>query len=211
MRSRSNGASTRSVAEKHCGEWETSATAESCSNPPTSRLNVAKAAGVAGSSWAYAAAAADFDQDGDQDLYVANDYGDNNLYRNRGDGTFEDVAKKLGVLDTGNGMGAAWADLDNDGDLDLYVSNMASSAGNRILRRLATKDGTDIESKLFKLAAGNTIFLQEDGRFRQLPALAGGVGASWAWAPALLDIDLDGILDIYVANGFISGDSLKDT
>ncbi len=173
--------------------------------------DVASGAGLAGRSWSYAAAFADYDADGDQDLYVANDYGDNNLYRNRGDGTFEDVATELGLLDTGNGMAAAWGDLDGDGQLDLYVSNMSSSAGNRILKRLAQKEGSEVESTLFKLAAGNSIFLQRNGKFERLPAEAGGIGASWAWGPSLLDINLDGHLDLYVANGFISGNSLKDT
>ncbi|MEM7164786.1 MAG: VCBS repeat-containing protein [Planctomycetota bacterium] len=169
-------------------------------------------AGVAGNRWSYAAAFADYDEDGDQDLYVANDYGDNCLYRNRGDGTFEEVATELGVLDTGNGMGVAWGDLDNDGRLDLYVSNMSSSAGKRILSRMAQANGSDVERTLYKLAAGNTIFRQTaDHRFERLPADHGGIGASWAWSASILDIDLDGTQDIYVANGFISGDSLKDT
>lgn len=201
--------------------------------------DAAAVAGVAGTAWSYAAAFADYDEDGDQDLYVANDYGDNALYRNRGDGTFEDVAALLGVVDTGNGMGVAWGDLDNDGRLDLYVSNMSSSAGNRILTRLASgvasaggaagstaqrqgsassrataPSGEGVSSThqtLVKLAAGNSVFLQRDGGFERLPASHGGIGASWAWSASLLDIDLDGTLDVYVANGFISGDSLKDT
>jgi hypothetical protein len=167
--------------------------------------------GLAGTAWSYAAAAADFDEDGDQDIYVANDYGKNSLYVNNGDGTFTDAAEKLGVLDTGNGMGAAWGDLNNDGRLDLYVSNMSSSAGNRILRRLAGKDDGKVMKTLFKLAAGNTIFQSTGNGFESLPPEAGGISASWAWGVSLLDIDLDGRLDVYVANGFISGDSLKDT
>jgi hypothetical protein len=177
--------------------------------------------GVAGSDWSYAAAFADFDDDGDQDLFVANDYGDKRLYRNRGDGTFEDRTEAAGVLDTGNGMGAAWGDLDNDGRLDLYASNMASSAGNRILNRLVGSSSAggsasksppaSIGRTLLKLAAGNSIFLGRGEGFELLPPASGGIGASWAWSPSLLDIDLDGRLDIYVANGFISGDSLKDT
>ncbi len=172
---------------------------------------IAAHAGVAGTDWSYAASFADFDEDGDQDLHVANDYGDKNLYRNRGDGTFEDVAAQFGVLDTGNGMGSAWGDLDNDGRLDLYVSNMASSAGNRILNRLLKKDESRIGDRLFKLAAGNSIFRQGNACFTLLPPSAGGIGASWAWGVTLQDFDLDGFLDIYVANGFISGESLKDT
>jgi hypothetical protein len=169
-------------------------------------------AGVAGTDWSYAAAFADYDEDGDEDLYVANDYGVKRLYRNKGDGTFEDVAPALGITDVGNGMGCAWGDLDDDGRLDVYASNMSSSAGNRILKRLAKKDGSQVEGVLYKLAAGNTIELQkEPGKFKTLEASAGGIGASWAWGPALLDFDLDGNLDVYVSNGFISGNSLKDT
>ena len=168
-------------------------------------------AGLAGRSWSYAAAAADYDEDGDIDLAVANDYGVNALYRSRGDGTYENVAEELGLLDVGNGMGAAWGDLDLDGRLDLYVSNMSSSAGNRILKRFAERERSDTEDVLYKLAAGNSIFLQRDSGFERLAPSAGGVGASWAWGSSLQDLDLDGDLDIYVANGFISGDSLKDT
>jgi hypothetical protein len=115
-------------------------------------------------------------------------------------------------------MGVAWGDLDNDGRLDLYVSNMSSSAGNRILKRLAASGGSaarndvsSVQKTLFKLASGNSIFRQGERGFEYLPPENGGIAASWAWSPSLLDIDLDGTLDIYVANGFISGDSLKDT
>jgi hypothetical protein len=173
--------------------------------------DVAAAAGVDSTAWSYAAAWADFDGDGDQDFYCANDYGANSLYVNQGDGTFLDEAKSRGVLDIGNGMAAAWGDIDNDGDLDLYVSNMSSSAGNRILKRFADDAGSDVEQTLFKLAAGNTIFRQTEGQFEALPTDAGGIGASWAWGASFLDINLDGHIDIYVANGFISGNSLKDT
>jgi hypothetical protein len=92
---------------------------------------------------------------------------------------------------------------------------MSSSAGNRILRRLAgegkDKKGGDVVQTLFKLAAGNTVFLRDGDGFKRLPPEAGGISASWAWGASLLDIDLDGRLDVYVANGFISGKSLKDT
>ncbi len=167
--------------------------------------------GMTATRWTFAAAAADFDEDGDQDIYVANDYGPNELLINDGKGRFRDEAEARGVRDVGNGMGAAWADLDQDGRLDLYVSNMSSSAGNRILKRLGG-EGSEVGATLLKLAAGNSIFFQrEGGSFEAQPAAKGGLGASWAWSPALLDIDLDGLLDVYVANGFISGESAKDT
>ena len=73
----------------------------------------------------------DFDLDGDQDLYVANDFGRNNLYRND-EGKFIDIAAEAGVEDLSAGMGVCWGDYNQDGLMDLYVSNMFSSAGNRV-------------------------------------------------------------------------------
>ncbi len=173
--------------------------------------DVAHELGLAGRAWTYASAAADYDGDGDSDLYVANDYGTNTLWRNDG-GTFTDVSKELGVLDSGNGMGVSFGDLNSDGRLDLYVSNMSSTAGNRILERLSGDLDAETFAMLKKLAAGNTIFLQEaDGKFRRLEKSAGGVGGSWAWSTAISDFDLDGALDVFCANGFVTGDLPFDT
>lgn len=79
----------------------------------------------------YAAAWEDFDNDGDQDLYVANDFGRNNLYRND-NGTFQDMAPDKGSKDISSGMSVSWADYNRDGWMDVYVGNMFSSAGNRV-------------------------------------------------------------------------------
>ena len=174
--------------------------------------DVAPALGMAGNSWTYASAAADFDRDGDEDLYVANDYGVNRLWRNEGDGSFVDAAEELGITDLGNGMGATWGDLNGDGRLDLYVSNMSSTAGSRILGRLTESLDPEVHAHLKKLASGNTIFLATpEGGFKRQPSSAGGVNASWAWSTALADLDLDGDLDAYCANGFVTGDKAADT
>ena len=83
-------------------------------------------------SYSFAAAWDDYYyDDGDVDLYVANDFGRNNLYENEG-GRFRDVAAETGVEDVASGMSAAWGDYDRDGRRDMYVSNMFSSAGNRV-------------------------------------------------------------------------------
>jgi len=173
--------------------------------------NVAAAAGVEGTSWSYASAVADYNRDGDLDLYVANDYGTNRLYKNNGDGTFTDVAPDQGVDDPGNGMGVTWGDLDGDGLIDLYVSNMSSTAGNRILGRLADDLDPEMFALLKKLAAGNSVFLKRGRSYGQLDKEAGGTGASWAWSTALADFDLDGLLDGFCANGFVTGDLPHDT
>ncbi len=164
---------------------------------------VGQRAGLADTRWGYAAAAADYDRDGHPDLYVANDFGLNALWRNEGNGRFTDVAESAGVLDRGFGMSAAWGDLDNDGRLDLYVSNISSVEGSRILDRLSVRSPS--VDALRKMAAGNSIYLYRDGKFEASPAERGGVDCAWAWGALPFDLDLDGRLDIFCTNGYITG------
>ncbi|HEX8723312.1 MAG TPA: VCBS repeat-containing protein [Pyrinomonadaceae bacterium] len=170
----------------------------------------AKRWGVDDSRWSYAAAFADVDGDGRQDLYVANDFGEKAMYVNRGD-HFVDEARERGVLDPGNGMGVSFGDYNNDGLLDAYASNMSSTAGNRILARLFPNQGPK-ENVLKKLAAGNNLFENAGGgRFRDVTSEVGGFGGGWAWGGGFIDFDNDGWEDVYTPNGFISGKSMKDT
>jgi len=170
----------------------------------------ARAWGVADRRWSYAAAFADVDGDGRQDLYVANDFGENALFMNRGE-HFEDEAALRGVVDPGNGMGVSFGDYDNDGDLDLHVTNMSSTAGNRILARLMP-DATADDALLKKLAAGNSLFEnQGDGTFVNVASAAGGFGAGWAYGGGFFDFDNDGWEDVFSVNGFVSGKTMKDT
>ncbi len=166
--------------------------------------------GVDDRRWSYAAQFADFDEDGDLDLYVANDFGENGLYLNEGN-KFRDIAASRGVLDPGNGMGVSFGDYDNDGDLDLHVTNMSSTAGNRILRRLFQKPNPE-GRVLAKLASGNSLFENiGDGQFKNVTEASGGFSMGWAWGGGFIDFDNDGWQDIYTPNGFISGTSMKDT
>ncbi len=124
----------------------------------------------------------DYDNDGDLDLYFVqsgtlepgekNDAG-NVLYRNRGDGTFEDVTGAAGVGDTGYGMGCAAGDFDNDGHVDLYVTNY----GKNVLYRN-----------------------QGDGTFKNVTDAAGVSCPSWSVSAAFADFDADGLLDLFVTN-----------
>ena len=163
--------------------------------------------------FSFAASWADYDRDGWPDLYVANDFGRNNLYRNRGDGTFEDVAAKAGVEDLGAGMSASWGDYDGDGWLDLYVSNMWSSAGQRLTTNPGFAEVADgaARAAFQRQAKGNSLFRNKgDGTFEDVSAKAGVEFGRWAWGSGFADYDNDGRLDLIVKNGYITGPDTHD-
>lgn len=154
----------------------------------------------------------DYDNDGDMDLYVANDFGRNNLYRND-DGIFTNIAAAAGVEDIGPGMSVAWGDADNDGNPDLYVSNMFSSAGSRITTQKAFKpNASESELEGFKRhARGNSLFSNRgDGTFQDRAIESGTVMGRWAWGSLFADFNNDGWRDLYVTNGFVTADDNDD-
>ncbi len=154
-----------------------------------------------------AASFEDFDSDGDSDLYVANDFGRNQLFRND-DGRFVDVAAELGVEDQAAGMGVCWGDADGDGDMDLHVSNMYSSAGRRVSYQKnfhASAKGAILQG-IRRHAQGNSLWIQgEDGRFTDASDSAGIRMGRWSWGTIFTDLDGDGLLDLYGPNGFMTG------
>ncbi len=159
-----------------------------------------------------AAAWGDYDNDGDLDLYVANDYGQNCLYRNDG-GRFTDVAVEAGVVDHGSGMSVCWGDYNLDGNLDLYVGNMWSSAGNRIATQPGFRPagGTTTRDLYRRFAKGNTLFENDGaGGFREVGGDLGVEVARWAWSSLWADINNDGWQDILVANGYLTSEDSKD-
>ena len=138
---------------------------------------------------------ADYDRDGDPDLYLANDFAANNLLRNDG-GALIDVTAESGVADPGFGMGASWADYDGDGLQDLYVTNMHSSAGRRI-----TEAAGRAGAAFAPLARGNSLLRNGRAGFTRVadsPVEDGG----WGWGGQFLDFDNDGDLDIYTLSGY---------
>jgi hypothetical protein len=146
------------------------------------------------SSWA------DYDNDDDPDLYVCNDFGPDQLYRNDGDQGFTNVTELAGLTTLGFGMGVSWGDYDNDRQLDLYVSNMFSKAGARITGQIA-----GIDERMRAMAAGNFLYRAGSDRFELKSAEANprqAARAGWAWGGQFVDFDNDGFLDIYVPNGF---------
>ena len=152
----------------------------------------------------------DFDQDGDPDLYVANDFGRNNLYRNDR-GRFVDVAAQAGVEDQAAGMGISVADFDVDGRPDFYVTNMFSAAGNRIAYQDRFKRGEgDQRRQIQRLSLGNSLFRNlGGGRFQDVSDRAGVRMGRWGWGARFCDLNNDGYDDIVAPNGFLTG-RLKD-
>ena len=156
--------------------------------------------------FSFAASWEDYDRDGDTDLYVANDYGRNNLYQNNA-GKFIDVSQKLGVQDMSAGMSVSWGDYNRDGLFDLYVSNMFSSAGNRITyQRQFKSDAESVQVEGFRRhARGNSLFEGVSGNpFKDVSETTNVTMGRWAWGSRFADIDNDGWLDLLVANGFIT-------
>ena len=156
--------------------------------------------------FSFAAAWEDFDNDGDQDVYVANDFGRNCLYRNDG-GVFTDVAAECGVEDMAAGMSVSWGDYDNDGWMDLYVGNMFSSAGKRIATQSQFHISSDSETRetILRHARGNSLFRNTgQSTFEDVSAPAGVTMGRWAWTSLFADWNNDGREDLIVANGFVT-------
>jgi hypothetical protein len=137
--------------------------------------DVTDAAGVGSRAWAWSSDAFDFDGDGWDDLYVSNGRypaGEKNiLFRNMGDGTFRDVTDDAGVGDENWALGTGVGDINNDGLLDLYVSNYVGR---------------------------NTMYLNlGGGRFRDISRSSNTDNDGWGKGPAFGDTDHDGFADLY--------------
>lgn len=168
--------------------------------------------------FSFAASWEDYDKDGDIDLYVANDFGRNCLYQNQGAEPgklprFVNIAPELNIEDSSAGMSASWGDYNRDGWVDLYVSNMFSSAGNRITFQKQFKTGTDEKTiaTYQRMARGNTLFASNGkGGFTDVSMETGTTMARWCWGSTFADLNNDGWLDILAANGFITSEDTGD-
>ncbi len=162
--------------------------------------------------FSHAAVWDDFDNDGDMDLYVANDFGRNNLYRNQ-QGRFADVAAASGTEDMAAGMGLAIEDYNKDGWIDIYVSNMFSAAGHRITAhpKFRVKSTAEQKSQFKRHARGNTLFRNSaDGTFADVSESAGVTLGRWAWSSNFVDFNNDGWHDLFVGNGYVTNEDTRD-
>ena len=148
---------------------------------------------------------ADYDNDGDPDIYVANDFAPNYLLENDGSGKFKDVTDVYQCKDNGFGMGASFGDYDNNGQLDLYVSNMFSKAGQRIIGQAGN---LDLNPLVKRGTEGNSLFQNQGNTMLR----SSGEGpeqmhvehAGWSWGSQFIDFNNDGHLDIYAPCGYYS-------
>ena len=138
-------------------------------------LKMDKVDGGRGSAWG------DYDNDGDEDIVAVGTYQPHVLYRNNGDGTFTNVAEQAGIADPRGGWGSLFADYDNDGYLDLYITRGGWSG-----------------------AAENTLYHNNgDGTFTDVTHTAGVADPQSSFCAAWADYDNDGYLDLYIADGVI--------
>ncbi|MGH9786732.1 MAG: CRTAC1 family protein, partial [Terriglobia bacterium] len=193
--------------------------------------NVTEQAGVGEIGLCLGTVWGDYDDDGDVDLYVVNDFGRSTLYRNNGDGTFTDVTVESNTLAYGAGMSASFADYDNDGRLDIYNTQIRSDHAwfaesptvyRYILnsfRQGVWKTDMPLYWEMFrqsgfgfvgifqKMASGNTLLRNRgDGTFEDVSWKARANPPGWFWSASFADFDNDGWQDIYVADGWVYND-----
>lgn len=151
----------------------------------------------------------DFDNDGDQDLYVTSYRGRNRLFRNRGDGTFDDVTTTAGVGYSGHSSSATWFDYDNDGKLDLYLANIGAFTIDTLAEQAGYYVGfnlpfPDLASNYDKNRGEKNLLFrnQGNGRFVEVAEKAGVATNGWNGDCAVSDFDGDGFLDLYVTDMF---------
>jgi hypothetical protein len=130
--------------------------------------------------WVFDIGHGDLNNDGLQDIYVASDYGPDHLFFNNGNGTFREVTAQAIGWDNKNGMNVEIADYDNDGWMDIYVTNITNS---------------------FARQCDMLWHNNRDGTFSDVSRETDTCEAGWAWAAKFADFDNDGWQDLIVANG----------
>jgi hypothetical protein len=170
--------------------------------------NVTAAAGVAGETQGHSATWWDYDNDGWPDVYVANDFGvEDFLYHNNRNGTFTKVTGRVLPRTPATAMGADIGDVNNDGRIDLFVADMATTTPEKDQRSMADSraqarepDGKD--PAVAPQTPRNALYLNTGaGRMLEAASLAGLAATDWTWSVRCEDLDNDGRLDLHVTNG----------
>lgn len=167
--------------------------------------DVTESAGITDYGLGLSALWLDVDQDGFLDLYVGNDLTNpDRLWRNRGDGTFENVLDRVMPHTTWYSMGADAADINNDGLMDFMVADMAGSSHYR-----AKVGMGDMSNQLWFLTnewprqkMQNAVYLHSGlTRYQEVSSMVGLSATDWTWAVKFGDLDNDGFVDVFTSNG----------
>ena len=171
--------------------------------------NVTKNSGVDNKGWSQAVSHSDFDNDGDQDIILGNDFGVNAYYRNDGRFKFTDLAKAFGTDKASYSMNIGIADLNKDLLPDFYISNIVVM--NKDEKYVLPNENTPMKFDSNKLATmrvieANDLFLSELQNGKQTYSLSNAVGrgyssTGWSWGADFFDFDNDTDNDLYVLNG----------
>jgi len=173
---------------------------------------VTKEAGVEQYNLSLSVTAADFNNDGWQDLYVSSDFNSpDSFYLNKRDGTFENIIDKTVEHTSFYGMGVDIADFNNDLRLDIFQMDMDAASNRRSKANMASMNPKlfeDIKKAKFKTQfMQNSLQLQtafsKEGlpTFSEISRLAGVSSTDWSWGPLFADFNNDGFKDIFVSNG----------
>jgi enediyne biosynthesis protein E4 len=176
--------------------------------------DVTAKAGVAlGDRISVGATFADYDNDGWADLFVTSTRGGNVLFHNRGDGTFEDVTAAAGVSHVGHSQTPVFFDYDNDGDLDLYLTNTAKWTTDVFDFAGGNYEGkASLASLMTSPREFNILYRNNgDGTFTDVTESAGLRGRGWAGDVAVFDYDEDGFLDLFVPSMFGRGQLYRNS
>jgi hypothetical protein len=182
--------------------------------------DVTDKAGVDNTGWGQAAAHTDIDLDGWQDIIVGNDFGINVYYRNKGDGTFENIAAKLNADKPSFTMNVGITDLNRDSYPDIYISNIVTMVKDEkyvLPGKETTMKFNPEKLGRMRVIEANDLFLSNttEGKFSGF-TLSDAVGrgfssTGWAWGANFFDFDNDGDDDLYCVNGMNEYSVYSDT
>ena len=167
-------------------------------------------------AWGLGGAVGDFNNDGWDDIYVANDYLEPDImYINQKDGTFKDeIQSRLNHISF-NSMGVDYADLNNDGSPDLVTVDMLAENYARSKENMASMSTANFENMVkvgyhHAYMANMLHYNLGNGKYQETAQLSGIVKTDWSWAPLIVDLDNDGLKDIFISNGVVKDYTNQD-
>ena len=185
-------------------------------NDGTFFTKVTGAAGLYNKAWGLSAVIADFNDDGWDDIYVANDFLEPDaMYINQQNGTFKnDINNRMNHISF-NSMGSDYADLNNDLNQDLITVDMLAENYARGKENMASMSTSNFMSMVnigyhHAYMANMLQYNYGNGKFKETSQLSGIVKTDWSWAPLIADFNNDGLKDIFISNGILKDYANQD-